>query len=52
MALADPELEHLWVVYPGHEAYPLDERISVLPVGGVSALARSLEVGARPGAGG
>ena len=46
VALADLELEHLWVVYPGHEAYPLDDRISVLPVGGVPALARSLGVGA------
>ena len=44
VALADLELEHLWVVYPGHEAYPLDDRISVLPVGGVPALARSLGV--------
>ena len=52
VALADLELEHLWVVYPGHEAYPLDDRISVLPVGGVPALARSLGVGARRGAGG
>ena len=44
VALADLELEHLWVVYPGHQAYPLDDRISVLPVGGVQALARSLGV--------
>ena len=46
VALADLELEHLWVVYPGDEVYPLDDRISVLPVGGVPALARSLGVGA------
>ena len=46
VALADLELDHLWVVYLGHEAYPLDDRISVLPVGGVPALARSLGVGA------
>ena len=52
VALADLELEHLWVVYPGQEAYPLDDRISVLPIGGVPALARSLGVGASRGAGG
>ena len=52
VALAVLELEHLWVVYPGHEAYPLDDRISVLPIAGVPALARSLGVGARRDAGG
>ena len=51
----DLELAHLWVVYPGDEAYPLDDRISVLPIAGVPELARSLGVGkerdasARPG---
>ncbi len=45
VALADLALEHLWVVYPGHEAYPLDERISVLPVANIPELARSLGVG-------
>ena len=49
-ALSDLELEHLWVVYPGHEPYPLDERISVLPVADVPALARSIGVGADRGA--
>ncbi len=39
VALKDLELEHLWVVYPGHEAYPLDDRISVLPVADVQDLA-------------
>ena len=38
-ALNDLELEHLWVVYPGDEAYPLDDRISVLPVADIQALA-------------
>ncbi|MCY4470697.1 MAG: DUF4143 domain-containing protein [Thiotrichales bacterium] len=40
VALNDLELEHLWVVYPGKEAYPLDDRISVLPVADIPALAR------------
>ena len=39
-ALNDLELEHLWVVYPGKEAYPLDDRISVLPVADIPAVAR------------
>ena len=39
-ALNDLELEHLWVVYPGDEAYPLDDRISVLPITDIQALAR------------
>jgi uncharacterized protein len=32
IALADLGLAHLWVVYPGSEAYALDERLSVLPL--------------------
>ena len=39
VALNDLGLEHLWVVYPGHEAYPLDDRISVLPVAEIPTLA-------------
>ncbi len=45
VALDDLELEHLFVVYPGDEAYPLDDRISVLPIESIPALARSLGVG-------
>ena len=50
VALNDLELAHLWVVYPGDEAYPLDDRISVLPVAGVPELARSLGGGTERGA--
>jgi predicted AAA+ superfamily ATPase len=32
VALKDLDLAHLWVVYPGSEAYQLDDRISVMPV--------------------
>ena len=35
VAMQDLKLERLWIVYPGDEAYDLDERISVLPVGDV-----------------
>ena len=31
-ALKDLNLAHLWVIYPGDESYPLDARITVLPV--------------------
>lgn len=44
VALDDLGLAHLWVVYPGEEAYPLDDRISVLPIAHVFALAASLGV--------
>ena len=37
-ALRDLGLTHLWVVYPGDEAYALDEQISVLPIRDVPAL--------------
>ena len=42
VALDDLELEHLFVVYPGDEAYPLDERISVLSVADIPSLPASL----------
>lgn len=29
---ADSTLDHLWIVYPGNEAYPVIERISALPL--------------------
>lgn len=32
IAVADLGLEHLWVVYPGRERYPLAERITALPL--------------------
>ena len=42
VALADLGLDHLWVIYPGDEAYALDDRISALPVADVPSLAASL----------
>ena len=41
-ALRDLSLAHLWVVYPGSEEYPLDERITALPIAGVVGLAARL----------
>jgi len=31
-AVRDLDLSHLWVVYPGDRAYPLSERVTVLPL--------------------
>ena len=39
VALNDLGLEHLWILYPGDEAYALDERISVHPAAGIAELA-------------
>lgn len=39
VALHDLALEHLWVVYPGHQEYVLDEKISVIPIDSIPRLA-------------
>jgi hypothetical protein len=41
-ALADLDLVHLWVVYPGPHSYPAHERITVLPLADVGSLAAKL----------
>ena len=45
VAMEDLRLEHLWVVYPGREAYELDQMISVVPVHALARLARDLRSG-------
>ncbi len=42
IAMKDLALEHLWVVYPGQQAYALDERISVTPLDAIPQLAKKL----------
>ncbi len=37
-ALSDLNLDHLWVIYPGKEAYPAKENISVLPISQIDLL--------------
>jgi predicted AAA+ superfamily ATPase len=32
VAIQDLRLEHLWVIYPGHEEYALSDTISVIPI--------------------
>ena len=43
VAFGDLGLERLWIVYPGDESYPLDDRISVLPVADIPGVAAMLE---------
>lgn len=38
VAIHDLGLDHLWVVYPGHQEYALDAKISVLPICAVLGL--------------
>jgi predicted AAA+ superfamily ATPase len=38
IALEDLKLEHLWVVYPGTQSYPLTDRITALPLREMGAL--------------
>ena len=45
VALADLALDRLWIVYPGDEAYDLDDRIATLPVAHIPRLAASLTDG-------
>jgi len=42
VVLDDLQLSHLWVVYPGSEAYELDTAISVLPVNQIPQLINQL----------
>ena len=37
VALQDLALDYLWVVYPGNESYPVDEKISVMPLSNPAA---------------
>ena len=42
IAIQDLGLEHLWVIYPGHEEYTLDDKITAIPIYTISRLADSL----------
>ena len=39
IAMQDLSLDHLWIVYPGRQAYPLDEHISAIPLTSIDQLA-------------
>ena len=51
VAISDLGLERLFVVYPGQEAYGLDSRIEVLPVGDVPSLLERSEFTSGSGSG-
>ena len=38
-ALTDLKLDYLWVIYPGRQAYALDERVQVMPLADVIGVA-------------
>lgn len=42
VVIEDLRLEHLWVIYPGAHAYPLTEKIDVLPLAHVEAALRRI----------
>jgi len=39
VAIEDLGLDHLWVVYPGRQSYPLTERNTALPIEDLPSLA-------------
>jgi len=41
-AITDLDLEHVWLVYPGDERFPLHERVTALPAAQVPTLAQVL----------
>jgi hypothetical protein len=43
IAVQDLSLEHLWVIYPGHQEYSLDEKITVFPADSIPRLAATLK---------
>lgn len=38
IAVQDLDLHHLWIIYPGRHAYPIDDPLSVLPVQAIGEL--------------
>ncbi len=42
-ALADLGLQHLWIVYPGDHSYPVDDRISVVPLTSIEQLSMQID---------
>jgi len=42
VAIQDLSLEHLWVVYPGNQEYPLDAKSSAIPASSISILAEKI----------
>jgi hypothetical protein len=38
VALNDLQLDDLWVIYPGRHCFPVDEKITVLPLGKIQEI--------------
>ena len=45
IALQDLGLAHLYIIYPGEQVYPLDEKITVMPLEHLLPLAEKLNSG-------
>lgn len=43
IAIEDLRLDHLWILYPGREAYPVDERITAWPLSQTPGLRSSMD---------
>ena len=41
-AIQDLSLEHLWVIYPGHDEYALDDKITVVPINSLEHILRNV----------
>ena len=41
VALSDLSLDHLWVIYPGNETYPVMENVTVLPLSEIESIKES-----------
>jgi len=41
-AIADLQLKHLWIVYPGSKAFPMDRNISAWPLQDILKLRKSM----------
>lgn len=41
-AIQDLSLEHLWVIYPGRQEYPLHDKISVIPIDALPGVVTAL----------
>jgi len=41
-ALEVLKLNHLWLIYPGQHAYPIDEKISALPLKDIAGLSKQV----------
>jgi hypothetical protein len=47
VAIQDLYLEHVWVLYPGNQEYPLDGKISVIPAASLPILTEKVRKGAK-----